>query len=73
MTEAEQTDLLNGARIARDNFGMQRLYDGVVDLIMDYKVATAIIVSAAPLPTDATSEDLVKAMVLEHAAKYEAA
>jgi hypothetical protein len=66
MTDAEQQDLLNGARVARDNFGMQRLYDGVVDLIMDYKVATAVIEIAAP-----RSEDLVRAMVLEHAARYD--
>jgi hypothetical protein len=69
MTEAEQQDLLNGARIARDNFGMQRLYDGIVDLIMDYRVASAML----ELPTQPTAEDLVRAMVVEHAAKYEAA
>jgi hypothetical protein len=69
MTEAEQQDLLNGARIARDNFGMQRLYDGVVDLIMDYKLATALV----DLPPQPRPEDLVRALVLAHAAKYEAA
>jgi len=38
VTEEERADVLRGAHIARDEFGMERLCEGVEQLVREYEV-----------------------------------